>query len=211
MVNHEEARRTMIDSQIRTVGVMDVAVLGAMNSVPRENFVPPAMHGLAYADAALEVAPGRWLLEPLVLALLLEKSRIAAGDRILVIGAATGYSAAVAAHIGALATALESDPALAAAARAAGLATAEGPLAAGWPAAAPYDIILFEGAIETLPPAISAQLAPGGRIAAIVRTGGVGHAHCGPVTADGRIAGLAFLEVAAKPLPGFAIAREFAF
>ncbi len=204
-------RRTMIDSQLRTVGVTNEAILTAMNSVPRENFVPPALRGLAYADAAIEVAPGRWLLEPMVLALLLQNARIEAGERVLVVGAATGYSAAVAAHIGASVTALESDPALAAMARGAGIETVCGPLAQGWAGAAPYDLILFEGAIEAIPPAFAAQLAPAGRVAAVVRQAGVGRACAGLLVGGTLIGGLPFLEVAAKPLPGFAAAREFVF
>ena len=69
----------MLDSQLKTVGVIDAAVLGAMGSVPREAFVPPALAGLAYADAALEVAPGRFLLEPMALALLLQNARLQPG------------------------------------------------------------------------------------------------------------------------------------
>lgn len=198
----------MIDSQLRTVGVTDAGVLAAMAAVPREDFVPPSLAGLAYADAALEVAPARWLLEPLVLALLLQHARISAGDRVLIVGSATGYSAAVAAHIGATVTALESDEALAASAP---IATVIGPLPAGWTASAPYDLILFEGAIEVVPTAIAAQLAPSGRVAAVVRQAGVGRAFAGVLTAAGGIAGLPFLEIAAKPLPGFAAPREFVF
>ena len=201
----------MIDSQLRTVGVTDEAVLVAMNSVPRENFVPPALAGLAYADAALEVAPGRWLLEPMVLALLLQNAGVKPGDRALVVGAATGYSAAVLAHIGAVVTALESDGALAAMAKAAGIDVVTGPLTAGWPAAAPYDLVLFEGAIEAIPPAFAAQAAPGCRFAAVVRRNGVGGAMAGLLVGGSDIGGLPFLEVAAKPLPGFAAPREFSF
>ena len=201
-------RRTMIDSQLRTVGINDEAVLGAMNSVAREGFLPAPLHALAYADAALEIAPGRWLLEPMVLGLLLQHARVTPADRVLVIGAATGYSAAVIAHLGAAVTALESDAALAAAARP--CPSSPGPLAAGWPSAAPYDLILFDGAIETIPAAIAAQLAPSGRVAAVVRHGGVGRA-CAGMLVGGQIAGLPFLEVAAKPLPGFAAPRAFVF
>ena len=206
-----QLRQTMIDSQLRTVGVMDADVIAAMQAVRREDFVPAALKGLAYADAALEVAPGRWLLEPMVLGLLLQNAHIKAGDRVLVVGAASGYSAAVAAHVGAVVTALETDPALLALARAAGVTCVEGPLPQGWAAAAPYDLILFEGAIEVLPDAIAAQVAPHGRIAAVVREGGIGRACAGPLVAGNRIGGLPFLEVAAKPLPGFARRREFAF
>ena len=197
----------MIDSQLRTVGINDEIVLDAMNCVARENFVPAPLRDLAYADAALEVAPGRWLLEPMVLGLLLQHARITAADRVLVIGAATGYSAAVIAHIGAAVTALESDPDLAAAAP---VPVVIGPLAAGWPGAAPYDLILFEGCIDSIPPQIAAQLAPAGCAAAVVRKDGVGRASAG-IVVDGQIATLPFLEVAAKPLPGFAAPRAFVF
>lgn len=203
-------RQTMLDSQLRTVGVIDSAVLAAMGSVPREAFVPAALHGLAYADAALEVAPGRWLLEPMALALLLQNAAVVPGDHVLVVGAATGYSVAVLQAMGARVTALESDKDLATAARDNGIDTVEGPLAAGWSSTAPYDVLLFEGAIETLPPALAAQLGPGGRAAAVVHIAGVGHAHVGPVVGD-RIAGRAFLEIAAKPLPGFRRAAGFTF
>lgn len=211
-------RQTMIDSQLRTIGVIDPDVIAGFAAVAREDFVPPALKGLAYADAALEVAPGRWLLEPLVLGLLLQNAGVRRGDRVLVVGSATGYSAAVLAAIGTRVTALESDPALIAVAPDAsvgvasvGVAPVAGPLEAGWPPAAPYDIILFEGAIEVLPAAITAQLAPGGRVAAVVREAGIGRAYAGPVVAGDRIGGLPFIEVAAKPLPGFARPREFAF
>ena len=132
-------------------------------------------------------------------------------QRVLVIGAATGYSAAIITHIGALTLALESDPALAAVARAAGLDVVEGPLVEGWASAAPYDLVLFEGSIEFVPAAIAAQIAPGGRAAAVIRHANVGSGHAGPVLANGLIGGLAFLEVAARPLPGFGRPRGFAF
>lgn len=211
LVDPAVERRTMVDSQLRTVGVTDDAVLAAMNTVPRENFVPPALAGLAYADAALEIAPGRWLLEPMVLALLLQNARIKAGDRVLIVGAASGYSAAVVSQIGAVATALESDARLVAMAAAAGVDTVTGPLADGWSAGAPYDLVLFEGAIELVPAAIAAQLAPGGRIAAVIRQGGVGRAHAGLLVGGTHIGGQPFLEVAARPLPGFAAKPGFVF
>lgn len=208
-------RQTMVDSQLRTVGVIDAPLLAAMASVPRERFVPAALHGLAYADAALEVAPGRWLLEPMALALLLEHVGLRAGDRLLVVGAATGYSAVVAARLGAIVTALESDSGLAEPLRGITNVTVfNGPLTDGWAAGAPYDVVLFEGAIEVLPAAIAAQLAPNGRVAAVVRKNGVGHAHAGivsTVAGVSSISGRAFIEVAARPLPGFARAPAFAF
>jgi len=203
-------RQTMVHSQLQTVGVFDPLILAAMGRVRREDYLPASLAGLAYADAALEVAPGRFLLEPMALGLLLQHAGLAAGDRVLVVGAATGYSAAVIADAGAEAYALESDAALAAQAEAAGVAVTLGPLAEGLARYAPYDIILFEGAIETVPNAIAAQLGAGGRVAAVLRDGRVGRAMAGPLVA-GRIATPAFLEVAARPLPGFAKPHAFVF
>lgn len=204
-------RQTMVDTQLKTVGVTEPSVLAAFAETPREPFLPAALAGLAHADAAHEVAPGRHLLAPLALALLLQRAGVTAGERVLVVGSASGYSAAILARMGAVVTALESDAALVAMAEAAGVASVSGPLADGWAANAPYDVVLFEGAIETVPAAIAAQLAPGGRIAAVLRQAGVGRAYAGPVTADGHPAGLPFIEMAAPDLPGFAKAREFAF
>lgn len=206
-----QLRQTMVDSQLKTVGVTDAAVLAAFAAVPREAFLPAALAPMAHADAAQEVAPGRHLLAPLVLALLLQRAAVRPGSRVLVVGSASGYSAAILARMGARVTALESDAALASLAEAAGVPTVIGPLAGGWAAAAPYDLILFEGAVAAVPAAIAAQLAPDGRVAAVLREAGVGRAFVGPVSADGRPRGLPFIEVAAPDLPGFASRREFAF
>jgi protein-L-isoaspartate(D-aspartate) O-methyltransferase len=204
-------RQTMVDSQLKTVGVTDAGVLAAFAEIPREAFLPPALAALAQADAAHEVAPGRYLLAPLALALLLQHAGVRAGEPVLVVGSASGYSAAVLAQLGATVTALESDAALIAMAEAAGVPSVSGPLTEGWAAAAPYDLILFEGAIAAVTPAIAAQLAPGGRIAAVLRQAGVGRGYAGPLTATGQPAGLPFIEMAAPDLPGFAQPREFAF
>jgi protein-L-isoaspartate(D-aspartate) O-methyltransferase len=147
----------------------------------------------------------------MVLALLLQHARVKAGDRVLIVGAASGYSAAVVSHMGANATALENDANLVGMANAAGVDTVVGPLANGWPAGAPYDLVLFEGAIELVPSAITAQLASGGRIAAVIREGGVGRAYAGLLVASAHIGGQSFLEVAARPLPGFAAKPGFVF
>jgi protein-L-isoaspartate(D-aspartate) O-methyltransferase len=204
-------RQTMVDTQLKTVGVTDAAVLAAFADVPREPFLPAALAGLAHADAAHRLAPGRHLLAPLALALLLQHAAVRPGSRVLVVGSASGYSAAILAQMGAIVTALESDAALIAMAQTAGITSVSGPLADGWSAAAPYDLVLFEGAIAAVPPAIAAQLAPAGRIAAVLRQSGVGRAYVGPLGSDGRPAGLPFIEMAAPDLPGFAQVHEFAF
>ncbi|WP_310474681.1 protein-L-isoaspartate O-methyltransferase [Sandarakinorhabdus sp.] len=204
-------RQTMVDTQLKTVGVTDAAVLAAFATTPREPFLPTGLAGLAHADAAHRLAPSRHLLAPLTLALLLQRAAVQPGQRVLVVGSASGYSAAILAALGAAVTALESDAALIAMANAAGIASESGPLAEGWAAGAPYDLILFEGAIAAVPPAIAAQLAPGGAIAAVLRQAGVGRAYVGPLTAGGLPAGLPFIEMAAPDLPGFAQAHAFAF
>ncbi|WP_017667027.1 hypothetical protein [Sandarakinorhabdus sp. AAP62] len=211
----ETQRQTMVDSQLKTVGVTDAAVLAAFAATPREPFLPASLAGLAHADAAHQIAPGRYLLAPLTLALLLQHAAVQPGQHVLVVGSASGYSAAILSRMGAVVTALDSDDTLIAMARAAGITSVAGPLAAGWPAGAPYDLILFEGAIATIPPAMARQLAPTGQIAAVLRQAGVGRAYVGPLTTpqsgDARPAGLPFMELAAPDLPGFAPVHAFAF
>jgi protein-L-isoaspartate(D-aspartate) O-methyltransferase len=147
----------------------------------------------------------------MVLGLLLQRAQVKTGDRALVVGAASGYSAAILSHMGANVTARERDAGLAAMARTAGVETVEGPLTDGWATAAPYDLILFEGAIEVIPPAFAKQVAGNGQVAAVLRDDGVGRACVGLLVSGTRIGGLPFLEVGAKLLPGFAAPRRFAF
>lgn len=204
-------RSAMIDSQMRTVGVNAPDVLAAVAAVPRENFVPAARASLAYADGAVALGNGRSLIEPMILGLLLTHLRIAPEERLLIVGAATGYSAAVAAGLTAHVTALESDPALAAHARAAGVAVVEGPLAAGWAAGAPYDVMLIDGAVPQLSPALIAQLRDGGRLGLVlIGADGVGRATVGRV-AGGHFGGSSIIETAATPLPGFETPARFIF
>lgn len=168
-----QAREAMIDSQLKPCGIVTPRVVGAFFAVPREDFVDPARRGLAYADAAQAVAPGRELLAPLSLGTLVEEAAPAPEDRVLVVGCATGYSAAILAELAGHVVALESDAALAARAKAllggrANVELVEGPLEAGWAPAAPYTLILIDGAIELVPDELIAQLAEGGRLFAIL-------------------------------------------
>jgi len=208
----DKMRTAMIDSQLRTTGVNDPGVLAALHSTPRERFVPQARAPLAYADRAIELVPGRWLMEPMVFGLLLTHARIEPEDHVLVIGSGTGYSAAVIAQLTTHVTALEENPALAAQARSNGVPTVEGPLTAGWPNAAPYDLLFFDGAIGEVPKALLAQVREGGRVVAvIVGANGVGQATAGRV-AGGFFAGAAFIEASATMvLPGFGRPPRFVF
>lgn len=207
----EAMREAMVDSQLRPTGVNDPAVLAAIRAVPRERFVPAGRAGLAYADTVIEIAPGRWLLEPLIAGLLLTHARIMAEDRVLVVGAATGYAAAVIGQLSRHVTALEENPGLAITARGNGVDIVTGPLAGGWAEHAPYDLIYIDGAAAVLPPALLAQCAPDGRLAAVmIGDDGVGRATVGRV-AGGHFAGTGFFETGAVALPGFGRAPKFVF
>lgn len=186
------AREAMIESQLKPCGVISTRLVAALYAVPREDFVAPSRRALAYsdsaqalgADSAQALGARRELMPPLSLGHLLQAAAARPDDRVLVVGAATGYSAAILSHLANSVTALESDPALASSARSnladLGVSIAEGPLEAGWPAAGPYSLILIDGAIELLPPSLVAQLAEGGRVAAIlVGSDGVSRAALG--------------------------------
>lgn len=211
MTDFTALRATMVASQLRTVGVNDPAVVAAMMTVHREDFVPAGREALAYADAAVPLGGGRFLPEPLVTGLLLTHARVEPHHRVLVVGAGTGYAAAVIRQLTGHVVAVEEDPALAARARANGIAVFEGPLAGGAPDAAPFDLIYFDGAVERVPPALAAQLADTGRAAAVVRSGnGPGRATVGRIVGD-HLVGDGFLEVPGTLLPGFGRAPEFTF
>ena len=204
------ARRAMIESQLRPVGVTDAAVLEAMDSVPRELFVPEQSRPLAYADRSVALGGGRQLPSPAVLAQLLTQMAPRPGERALVIGAGTGYSAAVLTHIGCEVVAVESAPELAARARELGIRIVEGPLEAGHRAGAPYDLILIDGAVERVPDALVAQLADGGRLATGLLENGVTRLAIGRRAGEG-FGMAAFADAAAAILPGFAKPRAFEF
>lgn len=167
------ARMAMIDSQLKPCGVIDPRTSAAFYAVDRQQFVAPGREGVAYADSPQPLGDNRELLMPLSIGQLVELAVITTDDRILVVGAATGYAAALAAELGGMVVALESDAGLAARARAnlghyAHVQVVEGPLEAGWPASQPYHCILIDGAVQILPPELVAQLAEGGRLVAIL-------------------------------------------
>jgi len=171
MFDTATARRMMVDGQVRTADVTNPELIAAMLAVPREAFVPPALVGQAYLDSDIAVGAGRVLLKPMVFAKLIQAAHVGAGDHVLDVACGTGYSSAVLSRIVGSVVALEEDAALARRARealaAAGAGAAEvvtGPLTAGWPAAAPYDLILLNGATEIVPDTLGRQLKPTGRL-----------------------------------------------
>ncbi len=210
------AREAMIDSQLKPCGVVSPRVVSAFFAVPREDFVAPSRRGLAYVDAAQPLGNGRELLAPLSLGHLIEEAAPRADDRVLIVGAATGYSAAVIGQIAEHVIALESDAELAAAARTnlAGqdhVRVVEGPLAAGASDFGPYSLILIDGAVETLPSDLIAQLAEGGRLLAIsTGSDGVGRAAKG-INRAGIVRLEPFAEAVGSVLPSFGKAPAFRF
>jgi protein-L-isoaspartate(D-aspartate) O-methyltransferase len=204
------ARDAMVESQLRPQGVTDPAVLQAMGSIAREDFVADHVRPLAYVDRAVAMGSRRFLPAPAVLGQLLTQMMPQRGQRALVVGAGTGYSAAVLQAVGLEVIALESSPELAERARELGVAVLEGPLEAGHKKGAPYDQILLDGAVEYIPEPIIEQLADGGRLGTALIDRGVTR------LAIGRKSGGAFGYVTVgdsgvPALPGFARPRAFTF
>ena len=204
------ARQAMVDSQLRPQGVNDPAVIAAMSLVPREAFVPEGQRPLAYIDRALPIGPGRSMPPAAVVGLLLTALTVDRGESALVVGAGTGYAASVLAEMGVRVTALESSPELAAAARKHGVNVVEGPLEVGYPANAPYDFILIDGAVEMIPDALVAQLKEGGRIVAAFVDQGITRLIAGR-KAGGGFAFHSIADSATPALPGFQRPRAFTF
>lgn len=216
MTATDTARHAMVVSQLRTSAVSDPRVVAAMAEVPRERFVPGESAALAYRDSALPLPGGRTQNMPLATGRLLTEAAIEPSDRVLLIGAAGGYTAAVLAELAVEVVAVESDADLASHARGAltGLSNVtlvEGDLAAGAADKAPYDVLIVDGAVEELPDALVAQVRAGGRIASGVLERGVSRLAAGTHSAGGGFVLLPFADMDCVPLPGFARPRAFHF
>jgi protein-L-isoaspartate(D-aspartate) O-methyltransferase len=204
------ARAAMVENQLRPEGVTDPAVLDAMGTVAREKFVAGQARPLAYVDRAVPIGDGRFLPAPAVLGSLLTQMMLVRGQRALIVGAGSGYSAAVFKAMGLPVTALESSPELAGAARGNGIEVVEGPLEAGWVKAAPYDQILIDGAVEYIPDAIVEQLANGGRLGTALIDRGISRLIVGR-KAGGAFGYLSLSDAGVPVLPGFARPKAFTF
>jgi protein-L-isoaspartate(D-aspartate) O-methyltransferase len=176
-------RANMVESQVRTNDVTDPRIYGALREVPRERFVPSAKRALAYADVPVEVAPGRYLLDPRTFGKLLQLASLRATDRVLDVACGTGYSTVVLAKIVKSVIGLEQDADLVRMASdlipqngATNATVVQGGLTEGAKAQGPFDVIVIEGAVDAVPDQLLAQLAEGGRLVAIVTGGGPGQA-----------------------------------
>lgn len=217
-MDYAAARQNMVDCQILPNRVTDPHIVDGMSDLPRENFVSGALKGVAYVDEALPLGDGRYLMEPMVVARLLEEAALKPDDVALCIGCASGYLPALLAGIVSTVVAVEADKSLAERASATftqlgidNIAVVEGDLAQGHAKQAPYDVIVFDGAIPEVPEVITDQLADGGRLSAIVvGKDGVGRGQLatrfGDVTSSRTV-----FDAGTPMLPGFEREAAFSF
>jgi protein-L-isoaspartate(D-aspartate) O-methyltransferase len=211
----ERARAKMVDSQVRPNGVNDRRVIAAMRALPREDFAPAG--ALAYSDADIALGGGRYLLSPMVTARLAQLALAQNPAHLLVVGAGAGYLAAILGLSGPAVVALEDEERLtsgALAAHAPQVEAARGKLAAGWPSAGPFDLILIEGAVAAIPAQFAGQMAPDGRIVAVLadgpEPGGLGRAVLAAASGGG-FAVVKMFDCTARILPAFRPAPVFTF
>jgi protein-L-isoaspartate(D-aspartate) O-methyltransferase len=223
MTDYAHQRQAMVEGQIHVNDVTDPRILSAMGDLPREKFVPAARAALAYLDediplrAPIAGKPTRYLIEPMVLAKLVNALSLTPSDHVLDIGSASGYSAALLGRLAGSVIALEEDAEfvpiatrLLASLKATNVKVASGPLTAGWPKEGPYDAILLQGSVEIVPAVLTDSLKDGGRLAAVVGCGRSAKAtiylRSGKVVSARPV-----FDAAIPPLPGFAAPREFVF
>jgi protein-L-isoaspartate(D-aspartate) O-methyltransferase len=211
------ARQKMVDGQVRTSDVTDQRVIEAMLTVPREPFVPDSRMAMSYLDLDLEVGENRYLLKPVVVARLLQAAEIQPTDTVLVVGCASGYTAALAARLARQVRATDPDAALAARAKASldglGLTNASVSVAdpaAGDPAHAPYDVIVLEGATQVVPEQLYGQLKEGGRLVGVFATGDVQRAML-VMHSQNDFGSRILFDASARLLPGMQRTPEFVF
>ena len=192
-MNLEQARSNMVEQQIRTWEVLDQEVLDLLYVVPREEFAPEKHRALAFSDLEIPIGGGECMWQPKLEARVLQELGVRRTDRVLEVGTGSGYLSALLAHRAAQVCSVEIKPELAALGRGnlerhgTGNVTLElGDAAHGWPRHAPYDVIVLTGSTPVLPRALLEQLAPGGRLFAVVGEAPIMAARlveCGPAHA----------------------------
>lgn len=210
MIEETTRRLNMVESQLRTNKVTDTRLILAMAEVPRSRFLPERLAGVAYVDEDMALGDGRHVMEPMVFARLVQAAAIQASDVVLEIGTGCGYGTSVLARLASTVVSVESDAALAAGAAARlsamgvdNAVVVHGELTAGHAAQAPYDVVIFEGAVADVPAAILAQLGPAGRLVAVQRRGdGPGRAILWQ-RSDAGLASRILFDANTPLLPGF--------
>jgi protein-L-isoaspartate(D-aspartate) O-methyltransferase len=211
MKNFAAARHNMVESQVRPNGITDHRIIDAMTQVKREDFVPAERKTIAYLDEDVQLKEGRFLIEPMAFARMIHLALIKPTDKVLVVGAGTGYGAKVISMLAKSVVALESDPDLLALARgflagAGNVEVVEGGLAAGHAAGAHYNVIIVEGRIAAVPESLFAQLANEGRIVAAIGNTDVSKMQIATIT-DGHRSSRSAFDVSVAPLPGFVVEK----
>lgn len=213
--NFKSMRAAMVESQLRTSDVNDPRVIAVMGSVAREAFLPADRQALAYIDRPVKLSEGRSLNPPLATGRLLTAAEITPEDNVLLIGAATGYAAALLSRLAASVIAVEEDEALLPRAKAVlagygNVTLLSGPLGQGARKYAPYSLIVIDGAVEEIPAALTKQLADGGRLVAAIADRGVTRLSIG--RKSGEAFGMSsFADCESVVLPGFAKPKSFTF
>lgn len=217
MMDFAAARRTMVENQLRTYDVLDYDTLRVMGTIPRENFVPEGRKSMAYLDQPVFLGGDRALMTPMVFGRLLQALSVRPTDSVLDVAGASGYSATAFGMLARTVTMLDDDDEhlqqAAANFRAHGLSNVKavkGDIAEGYPADAPYDVIFINGSIEVEPTALLAQLADGGRLAAVTEFGRSGR---GVIyrNSGGHIASSRIIDADVNRLPAFQRPLEFKF
>jgi protein-L-isoaspartate(D-aspartate) O-methyltransferase len=219
-VDFEQLRRNMVDSQIRTNDVTDLRLLDAILSVPRELFVTESWRELAYTDEDIEVTVGSakcYVMKPVALARLIQLADVRPGDHVLEVGSGSGYASAVMSRVAKEVYALESDLSISQMAAEAlqssgcdNVATVTGPIASGFAAKSPYDVIFVNGAVDEVPPTLFGQLKEDGRLVVVEGYGNAGVAKL-YTKRDGHVAGRKVFNASVKPLPGVRKEPGFVF
>lgn len=213
--NFKEMRKAMVVSQLRTTDVSDPRVIAAMADVAREEFVPAANRTVAYSDRGVAIGEGRALNTPLATGLLINAANIRDNDAVLIVGAATGYSAAIVSKLCSSVVALEQSAKLASKAKAnleanENITIEKGKLADGFTKGAPYSVILIDGIVEQVSAALVDQLAENGRIVAAISDSGVSRLALGR-KAGGTVSYQYFADCGGCELPGFEKPKSFEF
>ena len=215
MIDFSSSRRMMVDTQVRPSDVTKFPIIDAMLTVKREAFVPSDKRDVAYVGENLALAPGRVMLEPRTQAKMLDALDIQRNELILDVGCGLGYSSAILARLAEAVIAVEEDPDLARDAEIAlgeqgadNVAVVEGALKDGAAKHGPYDAIILQGGVETVPQAIADQLKEGGRIAAIFAEAALGVCRIG-YKIDGQMTWRMAFNAGAPVLPGFERQKAF--
>ncbi len=217
-MDYSRARLNMVENQLRPHQIDDPRLLGAMREVPREHFVPKILRGVAYADEDLRLPAGGHLIEPLVLARLIQAAQIKPQEVVLLLGCTTGYAGAILARLAATVILVQPDQAAAQQVETLldeqgvdnVVVTVSADPSAGQPSQAPFDVILLVGAVDAVPPALREQIGEGGRLVAVIDDDRVGK---GTVFTrlHGVIGRQVLFDARIPRLPGPAARAEFAF